>query len=159
MPNAAWSSSRRSRPEGRYGGYPGAVAIAGRRPSVPDRDKLAEMLKAGSAPCPDRLVWAMSDDVLKHFYWVEAPRPDPIGPDRGTVNDNTITLKTEHQDEVVLWLDSPLVDLARPVVVERDGRRETFTPRPSPETFCEGRRCAAIPSSRHRDDQIPAPAS
>ena len=54
------------------------------------------------------------------------------------MHDNTITLKTEQQDEVALWLDAPLVDLARPVVVERDGRRETFTPRPNPETFCEG---------------------
>ncbi len=80
----------------------------------------------------------MSDDVLEHFYWLEAPHPDSSGRIEATVHDNTIMLKTEHQDEVRLWLDSALVDLARPVVVERDGRRETFTPRANPETFCEG---------------------
>jgi hypothetical protein len=100
---------------------------------------VAEMLKSGArSPHPDRVIWAMSDDVLAHFYWLEAPHPDPSGRIEASVHDNTIALKVEHQDEVVLWLDSPLVDLARPVVVERDGRRETFTPRPNPETFCEG---------------------
>ena len=54
------------------------------------------------------------------------------------MHDNTITLKTEHQDEVVFWLDAA-AGRPRPAgVVERDGRRETFPPRPSPETFCEG---------------------
>jgi hypothetical protein len=48
-------------------------------------------------------------------------------------------LKVEHQDEVALWLDAPLVDLARPVVVEIDGgRREVIQARATPETFCAG---------------------
>ena len=38
------------------------------------------------------------------------------------MNDNTITLKAEHQDEVVLWLDAPFAP-ARPVVVEIEGGR------------------------------------
>ena len=57
------------------------------------------------APQPDRIVWAQSDDVLKHFYWLEAPQPDPSGRIEASVRDNTITLKTEHQDEVAFWLD------------------------------------------------------
>jgi hypothetical protein len=80
----------------------------------------------------------MSDDVLDRFYWLEALHPDPSGRIEATAHDNTITMKTEHQDEVALWLDAALVDLARPVVVERDGRRETLTPRPSPAVLCEG---------------------
>ncbi len=124
----------------RYGGYPGGTSIRpGVGHSVPDRDMVAEMLKSGArSPHPDRVIWAMSDDVLKHFYWLEAPRPEPSGRIEASVHDNTITLKAEHQDELALWLDAPLVDLARPLIVERDGRRESFTPRPSPETFCQG---------------------
>ena len=55
------------------------------------------------------------------------------------MKDNAITLKAEHQDEVVLWLDAPLVDLARPVTVTRpDGRALTITNRPNVETYCVG---------------------
>jgi hypothetical protein len=124
----------------RYGGYPGEVAILpGVGHSVPDRDMVARMLTEGErSPWPDRVVWAMSDDVLTHCYWLEAPHPGPDGRIEAAAHDNTITLKTERQDEVALWLDSDLVDLARPMIVERDGRREAFPPRPSPETFCEG---------------------
>ena len=124
----------------RYGGYPGEVTILpGVGHSVPDRDMVARMLRESPrSPWPDRVVWAMSDDVLKHFYWLEATHPSPNGRIEATAHDNTIALKTEHQGEVSLWLDPALVDPARPVVVERDGKRETFTPRPRPETFCEG---------------------
>jgi hypothetical protein len=112
---------------------------------------VAEMLRSGArSPHPDRVIWAMSDDVLAHFYWLEAPHPDPSGRIEASVHDNAIALKVEHQDEVALWLDAPLVDLARPVVVERDGHRETFTPRPSPETFCEG-------LERRGDSRLAAP--
>jgi hypothetical protein len=82
-------------------------------------------------------VWAQSDDVLTHFYWIEAPRPNSSGRVEATVRDNTITLKLEHQDEVVLWLDSPLVNLARPVTVEVNGvRRDGIKLSPKLETFC-----------------------
>jgi poly(3-hydroxybutyrate) depolymerase len=137
----------------RFGGYPGEVAILpGVGHSVPDRDIVARMLKEGGRnPWPDRVVWAMSDDVLSRFYWLEAPHPDPSGRVEASVHDNTIALKTERQDEVALWLDSALVDLARPVVVERDGKRETCTPHPSPETLCEG-------LERRGDPRLAAPA-
>lgn len=125
----------------RYGGYPGEVVLlkdVGH--SVPDRDNVGEMLKSGSRSAhPDRIVWAQSDEVLKHFYWIEAPRPDPSGRIEASVRENTIVLKTEHQDEVALWLDAPLVNLARPVVVEIEGgRREVIKVRSNPEMFCVG---------------------
>jgi poly(3-hydroxybutyrate) depolymerase len=125
----------------RYGGYPGEVVLlkdVGH--SVPDRDKVGEMLTAAvRSPHPDRVVWAQSDEVLKHFYWIEAPRPSSSGRIEASLRDNTVTLKTEHQDEVALWLDAPLVNLARPLVVEIDGgRRQAIEARPEPETFCVG---------------------
>jgi Transglutaminase-like superfamily len=126
---------------GRYGGYPGRFEWEpGIGHQVPDLDKLAEMLMAGARkPWPSRVVWAQSDDVLRHFYWVEAPHPTDSGRIEATVKDNTITLNAEHQDKVAFWLDAPLVDLARPVTVARpDGRAVAFTIGPNVETYCVG---------------------
>ena len=95
-----------------HGGYPGHFEWEpGVGHQVPDLDKLAEMLKAGvRKPYPSRIVWAQSDDVLKHFYWIEAPHPVDSGRIEATVKDNGITLKADHQDEIALWLDVPLVN-------------------------------------------------
>ncbi len=116
------------------------VDPAGRRPfGARPRHGRRDAQVGRAHPRPDRLVWAMSDDVLKHFYWLEAPHPDPSGRIEASVRDNTITLKAEHQDEVALWLDAPLVNLARPVTIEPDGgRRQVIKARPNPETFCVG---------------------
>jgi hypothetical protein len=125
----------------RYGGYPGRFEWeTGVGHQVPDLDKLAEMFKAGPRkPWPSRLVWAQSDNVLRHFYWVEATHPTDSGRIEASVKDNAISLKTEHLDEVVLWLDTPLVDLARPVTVHKpEGKAQTVSPAPNVETYCVG---------------------
>ncbi len=123
----------------RYGGYPGDVKILpGIGHHVPDHDMVAQMLKEGVRhPWPDHLVWAMSDEVIQDFYWIEAPHPKSNGRVEAMVHDNTITIKSENLDEIKLRLDAKLVDLSRPVVVDRDGHRQTFTPKPGPETYCE----------------------
>jgi hypothetical protein len=124
-----------------YGGYPGQFEWeTGVGHQVPDHDKLADMFKAGwRKPRPTRVVWAQSDDVLTHFYWIETPRPSPDGHIEATIQDNAITLKADHLDEVVLWLDAPLVDLGRPLTINRPGcGLLTITNRPDLDTFCAG---------------------
>ena len=124
-----------------YGGYPGRFEWEpGVGHQVPDLDKLADMLKGSERkPYPSRIVWAQSDDVLKHFYWIEASHPTDSGRIDATVKDNTITLKAEHQDEVALWLNTPLVNLASPVTVKTpSGQALTITARPDLETYCVG---------------------
>ena len=55
------------------------------------------------------------------------------------MKDNVITLKGEHQDEVALWLDAPLVNLAKPVTINGPHRQaQTITTRPNVETYCVG---------------------
>ena len=93
----------------RYGGYPGGIAIRpGVGHSVPDRDMVAEMLEsvpalpirpASSGRCPTT--------SLQHFYWLEAPHPDPSGRIEASVQDNTITLKAEHQVELAALARRP----------------------------------------------------
>ena len=123
-----------------FGGYPGEVVLlkdVGH--SVPDRDKVAEMRKSVRVSHPDRIIWYQTDDVLTHFYWVESPKPNSTGHIEASISDNTISLKAENLDEIALWLDTPLVDLSRPVIVEIEGgRREVIKARPNPETFCRG---------------------
>jgi hypothetical protein len=121
-----------------FGGYPGAFNwLPGVGHQVPDHDKLAEMFTFTRNPKPDHIVWAQTDNVLKNFYWIEAPKPDPSATIEATVADNLITLKTQNQDAVVLWLDSPLINLQKAIKIQKpDGKLETITPKPTPENFC-----------------------
>ncbi len=126
----------------KYGGYPGGFEWKpGVGHSVPDRDKVAEMIQAGPRdPWPKRVVWVQSDDVLKHFYWLEAPGPKDGGRLEVEVREgNTVAVKAQGQDQIALWLDPSLLDLSKPVKVEIEGgQAQTFTPRPDLETFCKG---------------------
>jgi len=125
----------------RRGGYPGGFEWRpGVGHSVPDRDKVGEMIKSGARnPWPEQVVWVQSDDVLKHCFWVEAPRPTDKAAVEASAHRNTITVRAEGQDEVALWLDEALVDLAKPVTVEVvGGKTQAFTPKPTLETYCLG---------------------
>jgi poly(3-hydroxybutyrate) depolymerase len=121
------------------GGYPGSFEW---RPdighSVPDRDKLAEMIKAGPRnPYPKELVWVQSDDVLKHFFWIEAPKPADKARIEASITSNKIRIKAEGQDQLALWLDGNLVDLAQPITIEvAGGQTRQIVLKPSLETFC-----------------------
>lgn len=127
----------------KHGGYPGgfeSIPGAGHKINEHDKDKTAEMLKAAPRnPWPKQVVWIQTDDVLKHFYWIEAPKAADHGRIEASVEGNTISIKTENQNDVALWLDTPLVDLARPVTVNlAGGASQTFTPNPIAETYCLG---------------------
>ncbi len=125
---------------GEHGGYPGTFEW---RPdvghSVPDREKVGEMIRSGPRkPWPKKLVWAQSDNVLTHHFWVEAMKPADRGRVEASVVGNTIKVNAEGQGSLALWLDQPLLDLAKPVVVEVGGKTTNFTPKPSLETYCLG---------------------
>jgi len=123
----------------KYGGYAGGFEwITGAGHSVPGRDKPAEMIAAATRnPWPNKLVWTQSDDVIRRFYWVEAPNPADDGRIEAEIERNAITLKTEDQDGLVLHLDAPLVDPSRPLTVRvNDGEPQSIPLRPDLETFC-----------------------
>ena len=125
----------------KQGGYVGGLEWKpGVGHSVPDRDKLAEMLKDSRRdPWPKRLIWVQSDNVLKHFYWIEATQPREGGRIEASVEGNTISLSAEKQEELALWLDPAIVDLTKPVTITiAGGKTETFLPRPDLETYCQG---------------------
>ncbi len=126
---------------GKFGGYAGGFEWRpGVGHAVPDRDKVAEMVREGRRdPWPKQVVWVQSDDVLKHFYWVEAPNAVEGGRVEASVKDNTITVTADKQKALAFWLDSSIVDLSKPVTVTvNGGKAETFTPKANLETFCVG---------------------
>ena len=133
---AEWEGWRRN-----HGGFAGGLEWKpGVGHSVPDRDKLDEMLRSGPRnPRPDKLIWVQSDDALRDQYWVEAARPVEGGRVEASAADNVVRLTLVKQGVVTLWLDAPLVDLARPITVEVAGRpSRSVTARPSLAIYCDG---------------------
>ncbi|MGV3614722.1 MAG: transglutaminase domain-containing protein [Fimbriimonas sp.] len=125
----------------KYGGFDGGMELIlgkGHQIGEHERDKTAELLKYTRDAHPKRVVWTQTDDVIRRFYWLEALKPVDKGHIDATVEGNTITLVTKDQGEVALWLSSALVDLGKPVVVIRDGKRTTHRVRASLATYAEG---------------------
>ena len=76
---------------------------------------------------------------MKHCYWIEAPEPVEGGRIEATADGNVIRIKAEKQPKVALWLDAPLVDLAKPVAIELNGApAQTVTAKPELGTYCDG---------------------
>ena len=107
--------------------------------SVPDRDKVADMIKAGPRnPWPKKVVWVESDDVLKHSYWVEAIEPVDGGRIEASMNDNVVTLKTEKQSKMALWMDPSLVNFDKPLIVKSGDKSESYEIKSTLGTYCRG---------------------
>ena len=125
----------------KYGGFDGGFEeVEGHGHQIGDweRDKVAEFLRYTRQTAPKRVVWVQTDDVLRRCYWLEALKPQDKGRIDATVEGNTVTLKTEGQGGVALWLSPALVDLSKPVVVVRDGKRHEFRAKPSLAVYCDG---------------------
>ena len=124
-----------------YGGFDGGfeeVKGADHFIKQHEENKLAELLKFRRTPNPKRVIWVQSDDRLHRSYWIEAVKPSVGGRIDAEVRGNVITLKTQKQDTVAIWLSSDLVDLHKPLEVIRDGKRTRFPLRPSLGVFCDG---------------------
>ncbi len=134
------------------GGYPGEFEWRpGVGHSVPDRDKVAEMLKYTRDPHPAELVWVQSDSVLKNFYWVEADKPVDKGRIEASLKDNKVTLRAEGQGPIALWLDAPLVDFTKPLkLVLPEGKTKEIKLEPNLEWFCQS-------LEKRADPQLAAP--
>jgi transglutaminase-like putative cysteine protease len=125
----------------KYGGFDGGleeVAGKGHQIGEHERDKLADLRKYTRNATPKRVLWTQTDDVIRRFYWLEALKPVDKGRIDAEIVGNEITLKTENQGDVALWLSSALVDLTKPVVVVRDGKRTVHKPNPSLATYADG---------------------
>ena len=124
-----------------YGGYSAQFDFPkGVGHLVPDHDKLAEMLKYKRDAWPKSIVWYQTDNVLTRNYWVEALEPKNGGHIEAVVDQktNTITIKAENQTNIALWLDSNLVNLKMPVMVNIEGKARRLQITPSLVSYCDG---------------------
>ncbi|QEH33537.1 Transglutaminase-like superfamily protein [Aquisphaera giovannonii] len=125
----------------KWGGYEGGFEW---KPdvghSVPDRDKVAELLRAPARDAwPDRVVWVQSDDVIKRFYWLDSPEPADGTRIEAVVKHNAIEITSSRATPLFVWLDAPLVDLNKAVSVRLNGvAPRVLSPSPELETFCRG---------------------
>lgn len=132
-----------------YGGFDGGleeVKGAGHLINRFEENKTAELRKYRRNPFPTRVLWAQTDDVLHRFYWLEALSPQQGGWIDAKVEKNEITLTTKNQGKLALWLNPALVDLTKPVVVVRDGRKTVVKPTESLATYCDGLAATGDPS-------------
>ncbi|MDR3690715.1 MAG: transglutaminase domain-containing protein [Fimbriimonas sp.] len=124
-----------------YGGFDGGLEVVpghGHLINDFEANKTAEFLKFTRNATPSRVIWVQTDTVLHRFYWLESLAPKPKGRIDANIAKNTITLKTSDQGEIALWLSPSLVDLKKPVVVIRDGKRTAFRLKPSLQTYADG---------------------
>jgi predicted esterase len=105
---------------------------------LPDRDKIKDMYAFTRNPVPRRLSWGLTDQVIRHFFWLSVPEPSKGQDiDAVLVRDNTVRITTDQVKEFDLCFDSRLVDFERPVRVELDGQSQILDPRHRLLTLCQ----------------------
>jgi hypothetical protein len=124
-----------------YGGFDGGVEVVPGRGHLIngfEANKTTELLKYSRNATPSRVIWAQTDNVLHRFYWLEAASPTAKGRIEAAIDKNVVTLTTNSQSEIALWLSPSQVDYSKPIVVVRDGSRQVFQAKPSLETYAQG---------------------
>lgn len=106
-----------------YGGFEGGMEwLPGVGHSVPDRDKTLEFMQGPRRVThPDRVVWKMTDDRIKRFYWIENSAPAEGATVDAQRNGNEFTVATEHVNELIIHIRPEMVDLDRPVTIAVNG--------------------------------------
>ncbi|MEE2826367.1 MAG: transglutaminase domain-containing protein [Planctomycetota bacterium] len=104
---------------------------------LPDRDMIAEMYEYTRVNQPKNLTWQMTDTVIDQFDWISVENPGKGKMVEASIDDNQITVSTENVDTLTVWLDSRLIDPARPVTTKAFGKTETFQYQPDLAQFCQ----------------------
>ena len=120
--------------------YPVSVSIIADHPHsrLPDRDKIAEMYDAVRNPVPRELTWRLSDGVIEDFFWLRVPAPRSGTQVEATCRDNRLVVKVpENLETASALLDSRLINFAKPVAVELNGKTTSHRLAPSLRTLCE----------------------
>jgi len=76
-----------------YGGFKGGMTfLAETGHSVPDRDKVEELLAQRRTADPTKIVWVQSDDRIKNHYWLTDPFPKPGRKIYAELTDKSVTI-------------------------------------------------------------------
>ncbi len=105
---------------------------------LPDRDKIKEMYPAVRNPVPRELTWLLTDKVITDFFWLHVPEPTKKQEIWASVRDNRVVVTANSNvAAVTAFLDTRLVDFARPVDIELNGSTTTHRIEPTLRTLCE----------------------
>jgi pimeloyl-ACP methyl ester carboxylesterase len=104
---------------------------------LPDRDLIKAMYPATRQPAPRELTWLMTDNVIKDFYWLRDPQPAKEREIDAVCLENRVTLTATKAVTAFVLLDSRLVDFARPVTFDINGKISTRKLKPSLLTLCQ----------------------
>lgn len=104
---------------------------------LPDKDKIAEMIKHTRNPIPQEISWELTVNNIPSFYWLHLPTPEKGQKIEAACKDNVITLDTENVNEIHILLDNRLVDMNKDVTVRSNGKDIKIDPKPSLETICQ----------------------
>ncbi|MDQ2731302.1 MAG: hypothetical protein M3Y56_06560 [Armatimonadota bacterium] len=105
---------------------------------LPDRDEIVEMYAETRNPVPREITWEMTDTVIRDFYWLHTDEPGKNREIDAVCRNNQVTVTTMGAvTGASILLDSRLVDFARPVILELNGKKTQFTVSPHLKTLCE----------------------
>jgi hypothetical protein len=108
---------------------------AGHR-GLPDRDKIASMYPAVRKPVPAALTWAMTDGVIRYFYWLRVPQPGKGQEIDATCRGNHVSVTSTKVAAASVFLDGRLIDWNQPVTLTVNGRKREHKLEPRLEVLC-----------------------
>jgi hypothetical protein len=102
---------------------------------LPDRDRIRDLYAHVRDPVPRHVTWAVGG-TTQRFNWLRVP--EPKGGDLDAwIEGNAVVLRSRGVAALEVYLDERLVDLARPVAIDANGRRTEQALKPSLRTLCE----------------------
>jgi hypothetical protein len=119
--------------------YPVEVTIVSRNghTGLPDRDKIVNMYPAVRNPIPHEIDWLMTDSVIQDFFWLHVPTPSKEQEILASFEDNRFVVTANAKaTNILLQMDSRLVDFGKPVDIELNGSTTSRRLKPSLKTFC-----------------------
>ncbi len=103
---------------------------------LPDRDKITEMYSSVRNPVPKELTWAMTDDVVKNFFWIHSNLAKKGSEIHASCRDNRVEVKGNFLAGTSIYLDERLIDFDRPVILQVEGEEYKLKVKASLKTLC-----------------------
>ena len=93
---------------------------------LPDRDHLPRLLLHRRDPRPTKIDWELTDGVVARHFWSATSSPGKGRSIRASWNGNRVRVESTEMTNLRLGLDARTIDFRKPVVVEHDGKEQSF---------------------------------
>lgn len=104
---------------------------------LPDRDKVVTMYPNVREPLPRVLAWEPMSTSITDFFWLSIPESNGAGRFDVSCEGNRVQVRAEGHTALTLHLDSRLVDVTQPLVLEVQGETHRVNLHPSLATLAE----------------------